>query len=644
MKFRLLLIGVLCLSLVFFLSGCGKKAGDGAGVGDGAGDGDVVSTILTGIAAAGAPIIGTINVKGANGVLSLGAIESDGSFSVDVAALTAPFVVWAEGTANGKSVKVYSTISDVGYVNVTPATHAVMAMALGDDPETHFEADGAVPSGTALAAAKQAVIDIMASVFTRIDLAADFDVMSDAFNADGTGFDSVLNAVSMETDFAGDTLTFTDKASGTPLYQQTMSDGVPVAPTAISTTDVDIVTAGMDLKDTIMNILNKLETLYATSLPSLTELQEVLLPVMADDFLAQGGTATDMLEAWTDSQTDEGPPVGFKVLDVAIHRPMKTLTLGDVDPVTYREMDTNFKGVWAGFLIEESSGHKEWVGLDGFVQKTEGAEWKWWGDRKTLMDGNNLRARMIYEITETQARTTKIYSGLDFYTQDTGNVGLIKFGVSTLEILNPALPLTTDQVSGNTANVIVMGRVSDVVSTYEIKNVADPYWGFLYTEDDGLDISTLTDPEFMFLAKDAGGAIVGQWVHLLSSFPITSSSLTAADFPQLTSPTPFDLAGLNIHETVNLTWTNPAGKGQYTNRAHLGWGNQQGSDWMDINNLCETKDSLEAACTETERLAWTSQTFDTSSTTIWPAENGWVEIANQDQFDREFSTHISNWR
>lgn len=641
MKFRLLLIGVLCLSLAFFLIGCGKKAGDGAGVGNGNGNGDVVSTMLTGIAAAGAPIIGTINVKGANGELSLGAIESDGSFSVDVAALTAPFVVWAKGTANGKSVTVYSTISDVGYVNVTPATHAVMAMALGDDPETHFEADGAVPSGTSLAAAKQAVIDIMSSIFTRIDLAADFDVMSDAFTADGSGFDSVLNAVSMETDPNGDTLTFTDNASGAELYKQTMSEGVPAAPTAISSTDVDIVTAGMNLKDTIMNILNKLETLYADSLPTLAELEAVLSPVMAEDFLAQGGTATDMLEAWADSQTDDGPPVGFKVLDVSIHRPMKILTLGD----DYYEMGDNYKGVWAGFLVELPGGHKEWVGLDGFVQKTEGAEWKWWGDRRIIMEGDNLRARMIYEITPTLARTTRIHSGLDFYTEDRGNVGLLKFGLSTLEILNPALPLTTDQFE-NTANVIVMGRVSDENPTFEIKNVANPYWGFIYTEDNGLDISTLTDPEFMFLAKDAGGAIVGQWVDLLTEPPIPSSSLTAADFPQLTSPIPFDLAGLNIPGPVDLTWTNPEDKGQYTNRAHLGWGdNQQGMDWMDINNPCEAKESLgQAVCTETELQAWTSQTFDTNSTQVLPAENGWVEISNSDEYDREFSTHISNWR
>ena len=63
-------------------------------------------------------------------------IQADGTFSLDVSALTAPYLVYAEGVANGQSVRLYSVALTPGRINITPVTDFILRKALEDDPVT----------------------------------------------------------------------------------------------------------------------------------------------------------------------------------------------------------------------------------------------------------------------------------------------------------------------------------------------------------------------------------------------------------------------------------------------------------------------------------------------------------------------------
>ncbi len=71
------------------IAGCGGGSSDPVDTGDSGNTGNV-STTLSGTAAAGAAIVGTVTVKGAMGNTNSALIEADGTYNVDVTGLTAP--------------------------------------------------------------------------------------------------------------------------------------------------------------------------------------------------------------------------------------------------------------------------------------------------------------------------------------------------------------------------------------------------------------------------------------------------------------------------------------------------------------------------------------------------------------------------
>ncbi|TXJ05798.1 MAG: hypothetical protein E6Q26_00215, partial [Acinetobacter sp.] len=64
--------------------------------------------VISGTAAAGAPIVGKVTVKDAKGVQKTVDIEADGKYTVDVSGMTAPFVFHAYGKVGGRDVNLVS--------------------------------------------------------------------------------------------------------------------------------------------------------------------------------------------------------------------------------------------------------------------------------------------------------------------------------------------------------------------------------------------------------------------------------------------------------------------------------------------------------------------------------------------------------
>lgn len=132
--FRKLALAVASAGLLT-LYGCGGSGGD-------AGAGGAAAVTVSGTAAAGLPLVGTVTVKDANGVVRSTAIGANGSYAVDVSGMSAPFVFRADGTVGGRRVVIHSAASAAdanGTINITPLTDLIVANIAGQLAANYFD-------------------------------------------------------------------------------------------------------------------------------------------------------------------------------------------------------------------------------------------------------------------------------------------------------------------------------------------------------------------------------------------------------------------------------------------------------------------------------------------------------------------------
>jgi len=99
------------------------------------GSGSSSPTTVSGVAAAGSPIAGTVSLKDASvPAKELSApINADGSFSFSLTGLTPPYLLKASGTANNFSWTLYSFSPAGGTANINPLSSLAVALAHNSD-------------------------------------------------------------------------------------------------------------------------------------------------------------------------------------------------------------------------------------------------------------------------------------------------------------------------------------------------------------------------------------------------------------------------------------------------------------------------------------------------------------------------------
>lgn len=177
---------LLALCTILILPGCSNSDSDSS---------SAASTTISGTASAGAPVVGTITVKDADGtVFGPADIEADGSFTVDVSGGTAPFVIKATASAYA----LYSYASASGQANVNPLTSLIVAAAAGvDDPGSVYD-DGTEIAETAVSSALADVQTVLASLFEAFGVDTDFDPLTDDCTVNHVGIDALFDSVSIE--------------------------------------------------------------------------------------------------------------------------------------------------------------------------------------------------------------------------------------------------------------------------------------------------------------------------------------------------------------------------------------------------------------------------------------------------------------
>jgi hypothetical protein len=170
---------------------------------------DVVAVTLSGIAATGAPIIGaTLTVVDAAGTTREATTGADGTYSLDVGGMVPPFLVQVD-MGGGAALFSVSNAESPELVNVHPLTDLVIRAwysVQGGTVEDAFADPVAnpAPSPDQVAFIVNVVRAVVQSWLTAAGLdATTFDLIATPFDADGSGFDGVLDITVVDPDTGG---------------------------------------------------------------------------------------------------------------------------------------------------------------------------------------------------------------------------------------------------------------------------------------------------------------------------------------------------------------------------------------------------------------------------------------------------------
>ena len=678
-------------ALGMFIMACG-----GGGSPKNNGNGPVV----TGMAAAGAPVVGTVNVRGANSKVSYSAIRADGSFTVDVAALTEPFIIFVEGHVAGKSVRLYSAVDEAGYVNVTPATTMVMAVALGADPATVYPpAQVTDPTATLPAPPEQDDLDraqekvktLLAEVFAGLDVPATFDLMNGTFTANGTGFDKVMDVVELET---GTELTVSNKATGEEYYsgspaavqgmsEQELQDAIP------SEVQDDIENVSDDLLDMRalvekwislqldidanddgtknIHVVKEDEPEFDFNPADKAKLTDELKNIYAADYLDNGMNLDDAIEyqLYDDLMEIQEFIITNPNVNMAIELDSMTV-IGPAEPVNLSQL-----GLKAGSIhitsnsttLDYTLGNQPWGGKGRNYQVM-----KCLVAFKYIATGSQnfteTETGVVYFVQESQGSEWKLW----------GNRQAMWVGTWTFAELNRYRSGDKEQRSRCTGigidvedeGSIVQNRYGDHVILITgdgiTASLGDAGNGVFAMKEDsvrtdyrkwnlnswtpldgqGLDVSLIKNLEYTYTLCTVSGTNltpVTSWTGRIDSKPFLTSELTDDIFPVITSPASPFLEELELYSLpwgINVSWEIPEGPTGGEDR-NLSISYDGSSPYSSY--ICERVDDMDID----SRVGSRTITIAQDDTAIRALNSMMIKIEYQDAGGRTIKTNLNMW-
>lgn len=203
-----LFYSAISLFSLLMVVGCG---------GGGGGGGVSSSSSINGVAAVGAPIAKALmTLACANGTIKTTTANDLGEFSfTDLTNCTAPYVVKAIGDVGGTQEAYVSVLpndaSGPTTLNVTPITNAIAAtLSSNGDPLNlidNLATEKTQITDSAVTARLIALASSLSGVLTSAGLSNSFNLLQTSFNANGTGFDKVLDNVKVDVKSSGVTIT-----------------------------------------------------------------------------------------------------------------------------------------------------------------------------------------------------------------------------------------------------------------------------------------------------------------------------------------------------------------------------------------------------------------------------------------------------
>jgi len=218
------------------LSACGGSGSDGGSDGGNA----VLTSTLSGTAATGAAIKGKVFAKDANGVEVEIATGLNGSFTLNTTGMTPPFLLKIVPD-DGSEILYSYALANNQTVNITPLTNLAVFLA-------NNKADMAAVygnwAGTAISAAAIAEAAAIVTANFKVQITAalgsvpNYNILTEQFNADGTGIDAVMDDLIVTIDPVAASVTVTDANSVAVSFIENLDIQSPVV---IAPSDITVV-------------------------------------------------------------------------------------------------------------------------------------------------------------------------------------------------------------------------------------------------------------------------------------------------------------------------------------------------------------------------------------------------------------------
>ncbi len=568
-KFNLLAMALFISFALVLMTGCNGGGGDGE-------DTPAAATTLSGTAAAGAPIVGTVTIKDSSSPAQTKTvtIEADGNYTVDVSDMTAPYLVRADGYVGGNDYHLYSagTSADVGgTINITPLTDLIVANIAGEVARDYFEhGDFSGLTAEELTAQAQALKAKLLPVLQALGVSDSIDLLRASFNTDHTGMDAALDILRVSTDPGTQVATITNIITqeqmtsnlNTGTYSGELVDTTGVA---AGVTDIQAITAGF----------KKFSALFATSIPN--ENNATLRGLFDSATFMDDG---EDLDVFLSHITTDPDIVGISFENIAIQ---------SIDP-------TEGTAVVSFEVIQNGMTDKDGTMLFHMIKKS-GA---WYMQGNQRIANVNIETRAQYSMNP---QNTQIQTGLNFNIEDRGGKGITSAVVS-----GPGL----------TAPVTLVSQISNEWFTIE-----GDMNGNMYFMTDS-QIGAIADTGAVYTVDlYIGSTKAATYTETLKKRPYLHTELTAASFPTITGPTMGGMQSFTGGE-VTVTWTLPAG---LTN------------DWLEANINDNTGNSARYETTPAPATTSESFTLDpiTSTGQSFMPTNGWISITASDSFGRQLS-------
>ncbi|HBG05947.1 MAG: hypothetical protein A2075_16270 [Geobacteraceae bacterium GWC2_58_44] len=562
---RFLKVTAALMAAALLLSSCGGGGGNGGSSDGGGSTPTPTATTLSGTAAAGGPIIGTVTVKDSTTPTAKTVtvpIKADGSYTADLTGMTPPFLVRADGAIGGTEYHLYSAATSAdqdGTINITPLTDLIVANVAGAVAKAYFDGGNfSNLSAAQLNTQRDALTAKLVSVLEAVGVTGSVDLLRGSFNPNHTGLDAALDLIRISIDPSSNTATISNLVT-----TETISSNLATRTYTGNITGVTA-TAVAELPK-IKQVFKSLSDLFATSAPTSEDPRLMALFDQAT-FLESGRNLAEFLF----QITTEPQMVGARYDNIYLE------SIGSNSAVVTFDVLRNDKPI--------NEGQKPWR----MIKKTDG-KWYLQGDQRIAFVG--LQPTAEYQMATTPAT---FLTGLNLRVQDRGG----------------------RQISA----AVFTGK--GLTGPVRLTNAADPNWFVIEDPAYGQkDFYFMTDAQIAAMADSneaysvelfVGTTRVATYTEKVKKRPYLNSQLSAANFPAVTAPTLAQLRAFN-GGTITFNWTLPAGLS--SQRLAAGVNDNSGHSAQADSSLLPTDTSKSltinatagtppAAFTPTSRWAW----------------------------------------
>ncbi len=271
---------ITAMTLVTVISGCNSSSSSNSGTGS------TTGIQLSGTVAAGAPLVGTITAIDSTGttVTTPATIGVDGTYTLDVSNLTAPYLVHATGTSAGVAYNLYTlaTAADVtaGVINVTPITDLILANAAGTSSSVLYSTPTTITTidDTKLSSAKSTLASRLNAIFTAAGIDPTlFDIRNGQFTANHTGFDAVLDILEVTVDETNHRATIKNRLDTTQVINDDLTTDTDNDQLATGTANISLATTALgDVDGLLSDFEHLLKNASTTNRPTPSVVQSYL--------------------------------------------------------------------------------------------------------------------------------------------------------------------------------------------------------------------------------------------------------------------------------------------------------------------------------------------------------------------------------